>query len=58
MRPAQLLTFLYDEQGVTSIEYGLIATVVSVGIIAAVTYFTNSLNNLWFTVASNVTASL
>jgi len=32
-----LLRFLKDEEGVTAIEYGLIAALIAVGIIAAVT---------------------
>ncbi len=33
----KLLRFLKDEDGVTAIEYGLIAALISIGIIAAVT---------------------
>ncbi len=33
----KLLRFLKDEDGVTAIEYGLIAALIAVGIIAAVT---------------------
>ncbi len=33
----KLLRFLKDEEGVTAIEYGLIAALIAVGIIAAVT---------------------
>ncbi len=33
----KLIRFLKDEDGVTAIEYGLIAALIAVGIIAAVT---------------------
>ncbi len=33
----KLLRFLKDEEGVTAIEYGLIAALIAIGIIAAVT---------------------
>ncbi len=33
----KLLRFLKDEDGVTAIEYGLIAALIAIGIIAAVT---------------------
>jgi Flp pilus assembly protein TadG len=33
----KLLRFLKDEEGVTAIEYGLIAALIAVGIITAVT---------------------
>ena len=33
----KLIRFLKDEEGVTAIEYGLIAALIAVGIIAAVT---------------------
>lgn len=53
-----LRPFLLDERGATSIEYALIATVVSVGIIGSLSFFAESLSHLWTTVASNVTANL
>ncbi len=33
----KLIRFLKDEEGVTAIEYGLIAALIAVGIVAAVT---------------------
>ncbi|MCB9793707.1 MAG: Flp family type IVb pilin [Alphaproteobacteria bacterium] len=53
-----LRAFYLDEAGATSIEYALIATVVSVGIIASLQYFTSSLNNLWNYVSSTITGSM
>jgi pilus assembly protein Flp/PilA len=53
-----LLQLRDDEQGVTSIEYGLIAAVVSVGIIGAISAFTGSLNNLWGMITDTVLAAI
>jgi pilus assembly protein Flp/PilA len=53
-----LLKLRDDEQGVTSIEYGLIAAVVSVGIIGAITAFTDSLNNLRDMITDTVLAAI
>lgn len=39
--------FLNDESGATAIEYGLIAALISVGIIAAATTLGNGLSNLF-----------
>lgn len=53
-----LLQLRDDEQGVTSIEYGLIAAVVSVGIIGAISAFTGSLNSLWGMITDTVLAAI
>ena len=39
--------FVQDESGATAIEYGLIAALISVGIIAAATTLGNGLGNLF-----------
>jgi pilus assembly protein Flp/PilA len=39
--------FMSDESGATAIEYGLIAALISVGIIAAATTLGNGLSNLF-----------
>lgn len=39
--------FLVDESGATAIEYGLIAALIAVGIIAAATTLGNSLSSLF-----------
>lgn len=39
--------FVNDESGATAIEYGLIAALISVGIIAAATTLGNGLSNLF-----------
>jgi pilus assembly protein Flp/PilA len=39
--------FLKDESGATAIEYGLIAALIAVGIIAAATTLGNGLSNIF-----------
>ena len=39
--------FMNDESGATAIEYGLIAALIAVGIIAAATFLGNSLSTLF-----------
>ncbi len=50
--------FLSDEAGATSIEYGLIAMVVSVGIIVSLQAFAGALSGLWFYVSDTIDAAL
>ena len=50
--------FWSDESGATSIEYGLVAIVVSVGIIASIQLFADSLNELWFYVSDTIDNAL
>lgn len=49
--------FMSDESGATAIEYGLIAGLVAVAIIAALTALGGSLNNLFSDVSDTVAAS-
>ena len=46
--------FLNDEQGATAIEYGLIAGLVAVAIITALSLLGGSLDNLFSDVATQV----
>ena len=46
--------FMNDESGATAIEYGLIAALIAVGIIAAATTLGNSLSNLFNTIESEL----
>lgn len=46
--------FSRDEEGVTAIEYGLIAALIAVVIIVAVTAVGNALNNVFCDVAANL----
>lgn len=47
--------FLRDEEGVTAIEYGLIAALIAIVIIAAVTLVGQDLNNTFQKVANALT---
>ena len=49
--------FLKDESGATAIEYGLIAALISVTIIAAVTSLGGQLNTTFTTMATKMTAA-
>jgi pilus assembly protein Flp/PilA len=49
-----LLSFLRDESGATAIEYGLIAALVSVATIAALTSMGNSLQTMFGSVANTL----
>lgn len=44
---SKVTRFLKDESGATAIEYGLIAALISVGIIAAATTLGGGLSNLF-----------
>ena len=51
----QVQGFLSDEQGATAIEYGLIAALIAVFIIASLTKLSGNMNNTFNTVSSNLT---
>ncbi|AXL53213.1 pilus assembly protein [Paraburkholderia caffeinilytica] len=51
---AQAKRFVRDEDGVTAIEYGLIASLIAVAIIVAVTAVGTKLSALFTTVASDL----
>jgi pilus assembly protein Flp/PilA len=48
--------FLKDESGATAIEYGLIAALIAVGIIAAATTLGNGLSNIFSGIGSKLDA--
>jgi pilus assembly protein Flp/PilA len=50
-------TFAADRKGVTAIEYGLIAGLIAVAIIAAITALGGTLGNLFNTVNSSVSGA-
>ena len=50
----KLKKFFKEEDGVTAIEYGLIAALIAVAIIVAVTAVGTGLNNTFTTVSSNM----
>lgn len=49
--------FLREEDGVTAIEYGLIAALIAVVIIAAVTIVGTQLNKTFSTIGTKLTAA-
>lgn len=46
--------FIGDDSGATSIEYGLIAALVAIAVITAMTTLGTNLGNTWNKVAENV----
>ncbi len=54
----QTVRAMRGRRGATSIEYVLIAALVSIGIIAGVTAFATAASDLWFSVASTVTGTM
>jgi pilus assembly protein Flp/PilA len=48
--------FVMEEDGQTLIEYGLIAAIISIGVIAAMYLLRNSLRNIFGTVETTLTA--
>ncbi|HKJ34305.1 MAG TPA: Flp family type IVb pilin [Balneolales bacterium] len=50
----KLISFIKDEDGVTAIEYGLIAALIAVVIITAVTLVGNSLSNTFSYIGGEV----
>ena len=49
--------FIKEEEGVTAIEYGLIAALVAIVIVAAVASSGQSLNTLWTKISTCLTAA-
>ncbi len=54
----KLKTFLTNEDGATAIEYGLIAALVSVAAIGALTAMGNSLSTMFNTVSSALSGAV
>jgi pilus assembly protein Flp/PilA len=52
-----ILRFVKDERGVTAIEYGLIATLIAVAIITAVTSVGTKLTSTFSTIAGDLTTT-
>lgn len=46
--------FLADERGATAIEYGLIAALVCVAIISALTTFAGKATTMWNTISNKI----
>ena len=54
---AKMIEFVRDEDGATAIEYGLIAALVSVAAIGALTAMGNSLSTMFNTVSSAMSSA-
>ncbi len=54
---AKMIAFVRDEDGATAIEYGLIAALVSVAAIGALTAMGNSLGTMFNTVSSALSSA-
>ena len=52
-----LRAFAADESGATAIEYGLIAALIAVGIIAALSSLRDSVVNLYTTISTALTTA-
>ncbi|MBN3841147.1 MULTISPECIES: Flp family type IVb pilin [Burkholderia] len=50
--------FVQDQDGVTAIEYGLIAALIAVGIIVALTAVGTDLSNVFSTIASSLDSAV
>ena len=53
----KMIAFLRDEDGATAIEYGLIAALVSVAAIGALTAMGNSLSTMFNSVSSHLSSA-
>lgn len=50
--------FVRDEDGVTAIEYGLIAALIALGIVAALTAIGTDLSTVFSTIASSLDSAV
>ncbi len=57
MRREDVLEFLRDDSGATSIEYALIASIVSVSIVVSLTQISTSLQGVFNSVSNAFTGS-
>jgi pilus assembly protein Flp/PilA len=49
MMPTLLRSFLSDDAGATAVEYGLLAVLISVGLLTGLTAFSDQLHNTFAT---------
>ncbi|HQT81185.1 Flp/Fap pilin component [Ferrovum sp. JA12] len=54
----ELKSFIKQEQGVTAIEYGLIASLIGLAIIAGTTLLGSNLNAKFTTIATTIAAAI
>ncbi|MCP8896008.1 Flp family type IVb pilin [Shinella daejeonensis] len=51
----RLKAFLFDDSGATAIEYGLIVSLIAIGLIGGLTIFSDSLSLIFTTVSERIT---
>lgn len=54
---AAVRTFINDEDGVTAIEYGLIAALIATALVTAVAYITGALDTSFQSIANQMTGT-
>ena len=54
----RLISFFKDEEGATAIEYGLIAALISVGIVVTVTLVGTQLNAVFTRISTDLGAAI
>jgi len=54
----RLISFLKDEEGATAIEYGLIAALISVGIVVTVKAVGTNLNAVFTRISTDLAAAI
>jgi pilus assembly protein Flp/PilA len=54
---AAVRTFINDEDGVTAIEYGLIAALIATALVTAVAYITGALDSSFQSIANQMTGT-
>lgn len=51
-------TFINDENGITAIEYGLIAALIAAGLVVSVGYVSGGLSTAFNTIANKITTAV
>lgn len=54
MMPKLLKSFLADRKGATAVEYGLLLSLIAIGLLGGLSPFSNSLKNTLSTVANAI----
>jgi pilus assembly protein Flp/PilA len=54
MRSKLLKSFLADRNGATAVEYGLLAALISIGMLVGLSSFSDTLNNTFFELSNRI----
>lgn len=54
MRSKLLKSFLADRKGATAVEYGLLAALISIGMLVGLSSFSDTLNNTFFELSNRI----